>query len=266
MSKLNNNSDYNDSIVKNKSDISSRQLMQPGNQEIRLNKFLSECGICSRREADNYIIAGRIKVNGNIALPGQKVTVSDEVTLDGKRVSSINKKVVLAYYKPKGVTCTEKDSHAEKKISDMIYYPVRVTYAGRLDKDSEGLLLLTNDGDLIDRMMRGSNGHEKEYIVRVNKEITDDFIKKMSEGIYLPEVDIKTKPCYVEKIGSRTFKIILTQGVNRQIKRMAKELKFYVNSIKRVRVVNIELADLKPNEYREISGVELQALYNSVYH
>ncbi len=238
---------------------------RPEDTGIRLNKYLASCGICSRRDADLLIDSGRVTVNGNKALTGMKITDKDRVTVDGKPVKA-DRKAVLAYYKPRGVTCSFRDDHADQVITDLVDYPVRLTYAGRLDRDSEGLILLTNDGDLIERMMRGSNGHEKEYLVRIKDEVTDDFIKKMSSGIFLPEVNIKTKPCRVEKIGKRSFRIVLTQGVNRQIRRMVRELNSYVNSIKRVRVVNIELADLKPGQYREIRGNELQVLYNTVYH
>lgn len=229
----------------------------------RLNKYLAACGICSRREADRLIGEGRVLVNGEGAENGMQVSDADEILVNGKLLHGKNEKVVLAYYKPLGVVCTEKDRFADKKITDVVKYPVRVTYAGRLDKDSEGLLLLTNDGDLINSMMRGSAGHEKEYIVKVNKEITEEFLRDMALGVYLPELGIRTKPCKTEKIGKLTFKIILTQGVNRQIRRMAKESGYAVKAIKRVRVVNVSLANLKPGEYRRILGEELQALYNS---
>lgn len=228
----------------------------------RLNKYLASCGICSRREADRLIMEGRVAVNGIGADMGMQVSDDDYITVNGKPVHGRNEKVVLAYYKPVGVVCTEKDRFADKKITDMVKFPVRVTYAGRLDKDSEGLILLTNDGDLINAMMRGSSGHEKEYIVKVNKEITEDFLAKMEAGVFLSELNITTKPCKIEKIGKFTFQIVLTQGVNRQIRRMAKELGYQVNAIKRIRVVNIQLANLKPGQYRRIIDKELQALYN----
>lgn len=229
----------------------------------RLNKYLAACGVCSRREADRLIDEGRVTVNGKQASMGMQVDANDKVCVNGKLIHGKNQKVVLAYYKPVGVTCTEKDKFADKKITDVVKFPVRVTYAGRLDKDSEGLLLLTNDGDLIDAMMRGSAGHEKEYIVKVNKEITGEFLEKMSAGVHLSELNLTTKPCKTEKVGKFTFKIVLTQGVNRQIRRMADELGYHVNAIKRVRVVNILLANLKPGEFRQIMGEELRVLYNS---
>lgn len=226
----------------------------------RLNKYLAECGVCSRREADKLIEAGKVLVNGEVAGMGCKVTDADEVRV-GKKLLGKAKKVVLAFYKPVGVTCTEKDKHAEKIINDYIKYPVRVTYAGRLDKDSEGLLLLTNDGDLIEAAMRGANRHEKEYVVKVNKEVTDEFLKKMAAGVYLPELEVTTRPCQLEPLGKFTFKIILTQGLNRQIRRMCKELGYQVVQLKRMRIMNIKLEKLQPGKYREINGTELEELY-----
>lgn len=229
----------------------------------RLNKFLASCGIASRREADRLIEEGRVTVNGKVADMGMQVSGQEQILVNGKAVHGKNEKVVLAYYKPVGVICTEKDRFADKKVTDMVKFPVRVTYAGRLDKDSEGLLLLSNDGELIHAMMQGSNGHEKEYIVKVNKEITEEFLQKMAEGVYLQELKIRTKPCKIEKIGKFTFNIVLTQGVNRQIRRMTKELGYQVKALKRIRVVNIQLANLKPGEFRQINNEELHVLYNS---
>lgn len=228
----------------------------------RLNKYLASCGICSRREADRLIEEGRVSINGRVAEMGMQVDGKEQILVNGKPVHGKNEKVVLAYYKPVGVTCTEKDRFADKKVTEMVKFPVRVTYAGRLDKDSEGLLLLSNDGELIHAMMQGSSGHEKEYIVKVDKEITDEFVRQMSEGVYLQELKICTRPCKIEKIGKFTFKIILTQGVNRQIRRMSKELGYHVKALKRIRVVNVELANLKPGEFRQIENEELHMLYN----
>ncbi|MCQ2080594.1 MAG: pseudouridine synthase [Lachnospiraceae bacterium] len=234
-------------------------------EKIRLNKYIAECGVCSRRDADRLIDEGRVKVNGMVASQGMKVDQNDDILVNDKPITSKNEKVVLAYYKPIGVTCTEKDKFAEKKIIDVINYPVRVTYAGRLDKESEGLILLTNDGELINGLMKASNFHEKEYEVKINKEITPDFIKKMSSGVFLKELNITTRPCKVEKIGKYTFRIILTQGVNRQIRRMCKANNCYVTQLKRVRIANIELANLQNGQLREISGIELQTLYNEIH-
>jgi len=228
----------------------------------RLNKYLAACGLCSRRDADKLIGEGRVTVNGVTAAMGTKVCSEDKIAVNGRLLKGKDEKLVFAYYKPVGVICTERDKFADKKISDMVKFPVRVTYAGRLDKESEGLLLLTNDGDLIDAMMRGKAGHEKEYIVKVDKEVTEDFIARMAAGVYLKELELTTRPCKAEKIGKFTFRIVLTQGVNRQIRRMAKALSYRVTAIKRVRVVNVELANLKPGEFRQVKNEELRVLYN----
>ncbi len=230
-------------------------------ENIRLNKYLADCGLCSRREADKRIEEGRVCINGRPAGCGDKVRSTDTVTVNGKVINPVGKRVVLAFYKPIGVTCSEKDRHAEKLITDMIKYPIRVTYAGRLDKDSEGLLLLTNDGRLIDAMMRGANGHEKEYMVKVNKEVTEEFLQKIREGVFLSELKLTTRQCRAEKEGKFTFRIILTQGVNRQIRRMCKELGFQVVSLKRIRVINITLEGLQPGKYRELKREEQKELY-----
>ena len=229
--------------------------------EIRLNKYLAECGVCSRRDADKLIEEGRVFVNGKLAVNGQKVSEDDRVEVNGKLLGQRDKKVVLRYYKPVGVTCTERDEHARYKITDVFKYPIRVTYAGRLDKESEGLLILTNDGELIERMMRGANKHEKEYLVKVNKEITSVFISKMAEGIYLKDLDITTRECEIEQTGKFTFRIVLTQGVNRQIRRMCKALGFEVKTLKRVRIMNLDLQRLKEGQFEEVTGKDLQELY-----
>lgn len=235
--------------------------MKSEDSACRLNKYLAHAGICSRREADRLIEQGRVLVNGLQPEPGLRVMGREEITVDGKRVRGPEKTVVLAFYKPVGVTCTEKDAHAEKMISDLVQYPVRVTYAGRLDKDSEGLLLLTNDGDLIQGMMKGANRHEKEYIVKVDKEITPDFIKRLESGIYLKELKMKTRECIVRQIGKYTLDIILTQGVNRQIRRMCEACGWRAREIKRIRVMNVTLGKLKPGEYEELSEQETERLY-----
>ena len=228
---------------------------------VRLNKYLAECGICSRREADVLIEAGKVTVNGKKAEPGMRVSSVDEVICNGKALKSRNEKVVLAYYKPLGVTCTEKDRFADKTLKDAFEYPIRVTYAGRLDKETEGLLLMTNDGDLIQRLMRGTEHHEKEYVVKVTKELAPDFKEKMEAGVFLSELNRRTKPCKIEILGKYTFKIILTQGLNRQIRRMCQELGYRVNALQRIRVANITLGKLRPGTFRRVSGEELQELY-----
>lgn len=230
-------------------------------EERRLNKYLAECGVCSRRDADKLISQGVVQINGTPAQPGSKVRSGDRVTVRGKRISLPDRKVVLAYYKPVGVTCTKEDRHAARVITDDVKYPIRVTYAGRLDRDSEGLLLLTNDGDLIDAMMRGANGHEKEYVVKSKKEWTAEAIHTMEAGMYLEELGVTTRPCRIEQLGPKTIRMILTQGVNRQIRRMCREVGYEVASLKRTRVIDVKLANLKPGEYRELSEEEICSLY-----
>lgn len=227
----------------------------------RLNKYLAECGVCSRREADKLIDQGRVRVNSQKAVSGMQVCDQDMIEVNGKRVKPVLAKVVLAYNKPVGITCTEKDRHAEKTIVEAIKYPVRITYAGRLDKESDGLIIMTNDGELIQRMMKGANHHEKEYIVKVDKEITEEFLSDMAKGVYLKEINETTRPCELERIGKYTFKIILTQGLNRQIRRMCERFGYKVKSLTRIRVMNIELAGLKSGAYRELKGDELLTLY-----
>ncbi len=229
--------------------------------KIRLNKFLAESGICSRREADRLIEEGKVSVDGRIAKVGEVLTGSEKVEYEGRVLKGKTSTVVLAFYKPKGVTTSEKDDHAKKLISDYIDYPVRVTYAGRLDKDSEGLILLTNDGGLIDHMMRGINGHEKEYLVTCDKEITEEMREKLSAGMYIPELKVKTRPCRVVIRGRNVMSITLTQGLNRQIRRMCFHVGLNVKKLKRVRVMNITLGNLKPGEYRELSQEEIKSLW-----
>lgn len=233
-------------------------------KRIRINKYIAEAGICSRREADKWIDKGQVTINGKTAAMGDRVGSKDKVTVCGKPVESRNQKVVLAFYKPIGITCTEKDRFAQKNIVEYVNYPIRVTYAGRLDKDSEGLILLTNDGELIQRLMKGAAGHEKEYVVKVKKEITDSFLEEMAQGVYLKELDRTTRPCKIEKMGKYTFRIILTQGLNRQIRRMCKEMGNEVVSLKRVRIMNIELGKLPYGKWRQVSQSELQELYERV--
>ena len=233
-------------------------------EQIRINKFIRECGIASRREADRMIEEGRVLVNGIPATSGMSVSDTDEILVDGKKISVILEKHIVAFYKPKGVTCSEKDEHAEVTIKDVFEYPIPLTYAGRLDKDSEGLLIMTNDGELIDQMMRSRYGHEKEYEVVLKREVTDDFLRKFEKGVYLPELEVTTKSCKIRKLDEKSVDIILTQGLNRQIRRMCKVLGNEVVSLKRIRVVNIRLGDLKPGEMRRISGEEEKELRNTV--
>ena len=234
---------------------------------IRLNKYLSDAGVCSRREADRLIEKKTVTVDGITAVPGMKVSDGQEVRVGNKIIKSETKKTVLAVYKPAGIVCTE-DKREKKNIVRYLNYPVRVTYAGRLDKDSEGLLIMTNDGDLINGMMRARFAHEKEYKVTVNKEITPEFISKMSKGVHIKDkeknLDAVTRPCIVKKIGKYTFSIILTQGLNRQIRRMCEALGYKVTNLKRIRIMNIELGNLKPGQVRELTEQELKELYGTV--
>ena len=230
---------------------------------IRLNQYIASCGICSRREADRMVEAGRVSVNGTEAVPGMRIKSTDEVRVDGRLLRGALNKVVVAYYKPVGVTCTKSDRHADRTLDEAFSFPVRLTYAGRLDRDSEGLLLMTNDGNLIDAMMKGSNGHEKEYIVRVRSRISDADLEYFRKGVRLKELDVTTRPCEVERLGDYTFRIILTQGLNRQIRRMCKAVGNEVKKLKRIRVLNIGLGAMKPGEQRIISGEELAELYST---
>ena len=229
--------------------------------EVRINKFLAEAGVASRRQADKLVESGQVTINGIKAKNADKVNDGDKVCVKGKQVFMQDEKHVVAFYKPEGVTCTKQDKYAKVTIDEVFQYPLRLNYAGRLDKDSKGLLIMTNDGDLIDRMMRAKNHHEKEYVVKVNNSVTSDFIHKMSNGVYLEELEVTTRPCMVTKVGEYTFRIILTQGLNRQIRRMCASLGYKVESLMRVRVMNVEIGNLKPGEYRRITGEELSELY-----
>lgn len=226
--------------------------------EIRLNKYLSDAGVCSRREADRLTEAGRVTVDGCPAEVGQKVTVGQVIAVDGRPVRLQERKVVLALNKPVGVVCTTGEKDRAPNVVDLIDYPIRVYPVGRLDKDSEGLLLLTNDGALMDAILRARNGHEKEYLVEINRPVTEEFLRGMAAGV--PILDTVTRPCTVEKTGRNQFRIILTQGLNRQIRRMCEYFDCRVVSLKRVRVVNIRLNGLKPGEWRELTKAQEQEL------
>lgn len=230
-------------------------------EPVRLNKYLSEAGVCSRREADRLIADGRVTVDGRIAQTGMRISPGQEVRVGRKVISKRDEMVVLAVNKPKGIVCTE-EKRERNSIVRFLNYPIRVTYIGRLDKDSRGLLLMTNNGDIINRMMRSANCHEKEYKVTVDKEITEEFIEKMSGGV--PILDTVTRPCRVTKIGKYTFSIILTQGLNRQIRRMCGALGYEVRDLLRVRVMNIRLGSLKEGEYRKLTDEELEELYSLI--
>ena len=235
-----------------------REEFLQAKESVRLNKYLSEAGVCSRREADRLIESGKVTVDGVTAQMGMRVTAGQIVKVGKKTVSKQDEMIVLAVNKPKGIVCTE-DQRERDSIVRFLNYPVRVTYAGRLDKDSRGLLLMTNNGDIINQMMRAANRHEKEYKVTVDKEITEQFIKKMSEGV--PILDTVTRPCTVKKIGKYTFSIIPTQGLNRQIRRMCAAFGYEVKDLVRIRIMNIRLGSLKEGAYRKLTDEELEELY-----
>lgn len=230
-------------------------------EPVRLNKYLSEAGVCSRREADRLIETGRVTVDGQRAQTGMRIVPGQVVKVGNKVVSKQDEMIVLAVNKPRGIVCTEERRERDS-IVRFLNYPVRVTYIGRLDKDSHGLLLMTNNGDIINKMMRAANKHEKEYKVTVDKEITEDFLKKMAAGV--PILDTVTRPCTVKKIGKYTFSITLTQGLNRQIRRMCEALGYEVKDLLRVRVMNITLDGLKDGQYRKLTDQELNELYDQL--
>lgn len=232
---------------------------------MRINKYLSAQGVCSRREADRLLEAGRITVDGVTAMCGQQVDDNSVICIDGSRISDEKPQdVLMAFNKPRGIVCTTTDNQGKNNIVDYIGYNKRIYPVGRLDKDSDGLILLTNNGEITDKILRSVNGHEKEYVVKVNKKITDTFLKNMADGVYLKELDVTTKPCSISRINNYTFRIILTQGLNRQIRRMCQESGYKVESLTRVRIMNIELGGLKIGEYRIIEGKEKTMLYESL--
>ncbi len=232
---------------------------------MRINKYLSAQGVCSRREADRLLEAGRITVDGVTAMCGQQVDDNSVICIDGSRISDEKPQdVLMAFNKPRGIVCTTTDNQGKNNIVDYIGYDKRIYPVGRLDKDSDGLILLTNNGEITDKILRSVNGHEKEYVVKVNKKITDTFLKSMADGVYLKELDVTTKPCSISRINNYTFRIILTQGLNRQIRRMCQESGYKVESLTRVRIMNIELGVLKTGEYRIIEGKEKSMLYESL--
>ena len=230
---------------------------------VRLNKYISEAGLCSRREADRLIEAGRVQVDGKTAVSGQKVSDNQEILVDGKSISKEEEMVLLAVNKPRGVVCTTDKRWGDQTVEELIHYPKRVFYMGRLDKNSEGLLLMTNNGEILNKMMRAGNYHEKEYLVRVNRPVTEAFLSGMAKG-GIPVQEQQTRPCKVEKTGERTFRIILTQGLNRQIRRMCEYFGYQVVKLKRIRIMNIMLGDLPTGSYREISREEQEELYRRI--
>lgn len=227
---------------------------------VRLNKYLAQAGICSRREADRLIEEGKVLVDGRTAQAGIKVLPGQKIMVDGCPVEKEEQRILLAFYKPRGVVCTTDKRWGDTTVADVLQYPKRVFYVGRLDKDSEGLLLMTNDGDLQNAIMKASNCHEKEYQVEVDGPIGASFLKKMASGVFLKELDVTTRPCRIKRTGRAKFTIILTQGLNRQIRRMCEACGRKVISLKRVRVMNITLDGLMPGEYRAVTQEEFAQL------
>ena len=220
---------------------------------VRLNRFISEAGVASRRAADRMVEDGRVTINGRIAVLGDKVLDGDVVAVDGKPVSRKSADIVIAFNKPRGITCTSSPDDPDNVIG-YIGYPERIYSIGRLDKDSEGLLLLTNNGDLANAVMRSRGEHEKEYVVTVDHDITDRFVRRMSEGVEI--LGRRTKRCEVEKLSDREFRIVLRQGLNRQIRRMCGSLGYTVVRLVRVRIMNIRLGDLPSGRYRDLTEEE----------
>lgn len=226
---------------------------------VRLNKYIADSGLCSRRKADELIAAGRIAVNGAAAVPGMRVLPGDRVFYGERELTRTEENILLLFHKPAGIVCTAEPREKNNVIA-YINYPSRIYPIGRLDKDSTGLLLLTNRGDFFNDIMKAREFHEKEYVVTVNKPVTEDFLQAMAAGVYLSELDTTTRPCKVWKTGERAFHIILTQGLNRQIRRMCGELSYRVDSLQRIRIMNLELGDLPVGAYRPITAEEKAAL------
>ena len=230
-------------------------------ETVRLNKFLSEKGICSRREADRLVDEGKVMVNGVCAVMGQKVSSADEIVVDGKKVSTKQvKPVLIAVNKPAGIVCTTARFEGEKNMVDMVKYPTRIYPIGRLDKESEGLILMTNLGDLANEISKASNSHEKEYVVTVNNQVTESFLDKMRRGMHLEELNADTMPCVCTKTGNREFHIILKQGLNRQIRRMCAACGYRVETLKRIRIMNIHLGNIPQGNFRNVTDAEFDKL------
>jgi len=229
--------------------------------DTRLNKFISEKGICSRREADKFIQAGKVKINGIVATIGTRVTSGDKVFLNGKPLNYTEELIYIALNKPKGITCTT-ETGVKGNIVNFVNHPKRIFPIGRLDKDSEGLIFLTNDGDIVNKILRAGNNHEKEYIVSVDKPITNDFVKAMASGVNI--LDTRTKPCIINKESKFIFRIILTQGLNRQIRRMSESLGYKVTKLVRIRIMNVKLATLPLGKWRYLTNSELLKINNLI--
>ncbi len=236
--------------------------MENSNQNsVNINKYISSTGICSRREAEKLIVDGRVSINGNLVKLGNRVCKGDIVKIDDKPLKSKPKTLYIAFNKPPGIVCTT-DSKEPKNIINYINHPERLFPIGRLDKPSEGLIFLTNDGDIVNKILRAGNNHQKEYVVTVNKQITSQFVKKMANGI--PILGTVTKKCIVEKLNDFSFKIILTQGLNRQIRRMCEFLNYKVVTLKRTRIMNVNLKNLKKGHWRELNDDEMKKINSMI--
>ncbi len=233
------------------------------NTGIRINKYLSEAGVCSRREADRQIEAGNVRIEDRTAGMGDRVMPGQKVTYKGEEVCAEQEMVLLAVNKPAGIVCTA-EKREPHNIVDFLHYPVRIYPVGRLDKESEGLILMTNNGDIVNKMMRSGNMHEKEYIVTVDREVTDSFVHGMANGVPLRELNTTTRKCSVEKLGKHKFRIILTQGLNRQIRRMCEYFGYRVRKLERIRIMNIELGNLESGKYRHVTEQEQETLYHMI--
>ncbi|WP_426349800.1 23S rRNA pseudouridine(2604) synthase RluF [Alloiococcus sp. CFN-8] len=235
----------------------SNMVDQTTSQGIRINKFIGESGFCSRREADRYLESGAVKINDRVAVLGDKVFPGDKVTVKGKLLTKEEELVYIVLNKPVGITCTT-DRSVKGNIIDYMNYPKRIFHVGRLDKPSQGLILMTNDGEIVNKILRSRNNHEKEYIVTVDKPITEAFIEAMSHGVEI--LDTVTKKCYVKKEGPKVFRIILTQGLNRQIRRMCETLGYNVTKLERIRIMNIKLKSLPIGQWRYVTPKEMKIL------
>jgi 23S rRNA pseudouridine2604 synthase len=230
---------------------------------MRINKFISETGICSRREADKWVEAGRVTINGIKAQLGSQAEQTDDVRVDGQKIGLKKTSLYIAFNKPVGITCTT-ERHIEGNIIDFIGHQERIFPIGRLDKDSEGLILLTNNGDIVNQILRAENSHDKEYIVTVNRIVTPQFLEGMAKGV--PILGTVTQPCEVSRISDYVFRIILTQGLNRQIRRMCASFEYQVRRLQRIRIMNITLEGIKTGGWRELSTIELTQLYEDIGH
>lgn len=232
-------------------------------QGVRINKYLSEAGVCSRREADRQVEKGNVTIDGRTAVAGDRVLPGQKVCYQGQSLKKEEEEILIAFYKPVGIVCTAEKREKDNVI-DYIHYPKRIYPIGRLDKDSEGLLLLTNNGDIVNKMMRSGNFHEKEYLVTVNKTISDSFLAGMAGGVPLVELNATTRKCHVEKISNRKFKIVLTQGLNRQIRRMCEYFGYRVEKLQRIRIMNIEIGDLEVGKYRNLTKEEYETMMRTL--